>query len=831
MRTCDLGGTWQARWFDGWRGTPPQTAEGNDSDPVRWIDAQVPGEIHLDLLRSGAIADPYVGLGCQQARWVEELLWVFKRKFVAPAGAVSARAWLHFERLELVARIVLNGVEVGKHANSHYPCRLDVTGKLKEGDNTLVVHIESGLWDAGDKPALPYVGIIDGKLHKRHWLRAPQCQFGWDWAPRLLNVGLTAPVRLEWTVASARIERVVPLITMSDDLSSATVRARVFIEGLTSGDVQAQLTGEIADAANTTAIVVKPGLHPYEVTMRVDKPRLWWPVGHGEQPRYDLSIRVAANDGSPLQASCRIGFRRARIVQDADPAGGSTFIIEINNRKIFAKGGNFVPADIIRSTIDRARYETLVDRALEANFNLLRVWGGGLYESEDFYDLCDERGILVWQEFIFACARYPGQDETFWHSVKAEALWNIRRLASHPSLVIWCGNNEIEWCYWDSGLDRGAVLPDHAIYHHLLPRLMADEDPTRYYQASSPLSPQGIHPQRDDVGDQHPWGTIMQDADFYAFRSHTSRFANEGGMLGPAALPTVLECMPEGQRKMESLAWQVHDNAVIGWFEPRGPDPAFQSWLGKSPRELSLDDWVYYAGLLQGEALREYCDNFRRRMFSSAAAIFWMYNDCWPTVRSWTIVDYRLRRTPAFHPVRRAMAPVSVALAIENDRVAIFGINDGAEPVQAALRFGLFTISGSYPSDQQCAVTLAANASTELASIPLSAWNEQKSQIAFAELRAQDRLLARNRMMTPRFAEMNWSPASPVVQVAGGEAVFTSDTFAWGICIDLDGDEALPDNIFDLYPGIPYRLPWTKREAPRIMKIGNLSAPAAMQAK
>ena len=290
-----------------------------------------------------------------------------------------------------------------------------------------------------------------------------------------------------------------------------------------------------------------------------------------------------------------------QVEQEPQADGGASFVFVINGRRIFCKGGNFVPADIIRCTVDEARYRALVDRALEANFNLLRVWGGGLYEADEFYRLCDEKGILVWQEFIFACSRYPGTDEVFWNTIKAEATYHIRRLACHPSLIAWCGNNEIEQGYWEWGYDRnGAVLPDHAIYHHLLPRLLQQEDPTRYYQPSSPYSPNLISPTAHHIGDQHPWALGFGDTDFRKYRAMICRFPNEGGFLGPNSLATVREALPEGQRRPGSIAWQAHDNSIDSWHSPSATDGMTEQHFGLVLRTMTLEEAVYWGGLLQG---------------------------------------------------------------------------------------------------------------------------------------------------------------------------------------------------------------------------------------
>jgi beta-mannosidase len=456
---------------------------------------------------------------------------------------------------------------------------------------------------------------------------------------------------------------------------------------------------------------------------------------------------------------------------------------------------------------------------------MLRVWGGGQYESDDFYELCDEKGIVVWQEFIFACGKFPGTDQAFHEDFVKEATWNVRRLAAHPSLVVWCGNNELEWgAFAWSGYQEGQIMPDHPIFHFTLPRLMQREDPTRFYWPSSPYSPDNEFPNADHVGDQHPWIVGFLDTpswmNFQRFRDLTCRFPNEGGFLGPTSLPTARACLAEGQEQMHSFSWRLHDNTFF--------NDACAFWLGRTRASMSVEEFVYWGGLIHGEALREYCDSFRRKMFTCSSAVFWMYNDSWPCSRSWTIVDYYLRRTPSFHPVRRALAPVSVVLARESDRVVVFGVNDTRAPVKGSLRFGVFELAGAYRLDTTETVELAPNASTPLASFPAESWTERERTMCFAMLSdSSGNVIARNRYSEGFWKDMVWPAAAPRVRVDSGEAIFESDTFALGVCIDLDGERELADNFFDLYPGMEHRIAWAEAEPLRVLHVGNLSGGSA----
>ena len=877
----DLCGTWSLKWADGERGGLPHH-RFRDMRPETWLTAEVPGEVHLDLLRQGWIEEPANGLGVLHCRWVEELYWSYRREFELPTAVdpVRERIWLHFEGLDYDARIYLNGSLAGTHANSFSPCRLDVTGLVLPGKNSLTVSIEGGLYHVAEKSTKGYYGSSDGEhdvdelLHKRIWLRKPQSSFGWDWAPRLINVGITGKVWLEWA-ETARADQLVILTETDVPESRGKVRIRWFVEGVSKEcrekqgapefqfgipvhlreerkalerrkrseqegrkGIHGTLTVRILEtgAEFHSEIEILEGIHPIEMSFELSDILLWWPAGQGDPALYALEATLRVEGRVVAVQAKRFGFRTIRFDQSRHPDGGRCFRIEVNGRRIFAKGADFVPADILFARIDRARYGMLTDRALELNFNLLRVWGGGLYESDDFYELCDEKGILVWQEFIFACAAYPVDDRYFLDNVKQEAVHHIRRLSAHPSLVAWCGNNEQEWHTWNQS--SGIPYPDHALYHMILPRLLQEEDPTRHYQASSPLSPDLESPNADSCGDQHPWQVGFANTDFRDYRTMTCRFPNEGGLLGPSSLSALHAALPEGQRTPYSFAWQLHDNGVEQWYPYSVCDHMLDEWTGRDTRELTLEEYAFLGGFVQGEGLREYIENFRRRMFDSAAAVFWMFNDCWPTTRSWTPVDSFGNRNPCFHSVRRACSPVHVVLTCPDGmeapgaRVVVHGVNDTPEPVVGTLRYGAMRLDGSVRTESLLPVVLEPGASTVLAAYPVEEWRVLDAadesvpftrSVAHAILLGDSgQILSRGRLIQPLFRELDLSDTPITVRRDEGEVVFECPAFTLGVCLDLEGREALPDNFFDLWPGEPYRLPWSGRLAPpRVLFTAN----------
>jgi beta-mannosidase len=819
LSSLDLNGTWKIRGFDGQHGRPEQYV-GDDADERTFIDAHVPGEIHLDLERAGLIQDIQVGLNAQAARWVEEQVWLYRTKFDAPKGALSQHAWLVFEGLDLNAVVYLNGEQIGTHDNAFVPCRLDVTGKLREGVNTLAVRIESGLFSVAEKQAAGYSGMgIENALTKRAWLRKPQYSFSWDWAPRLINVGIWQPVRLEWT-DTARIDAVTVRPELAEDHKTARIHARVFIDSVLPEPGKATIrmhaahspTLPLVHSPSEQEIELAPGLSQHDLSVQVEDPKLWWPRPHGEQPLYDVRVEIEIAGKVIDSASRRTGIRSIRINRDPHPVEGEYFILEVNGRPIFAKGGNWVPPDGIYARPDEQHYRRLVRLAVDANFNALRVWGGGVYADHRFLDACDEMGVMVWHDFIFACAKYPGDDPDFLNNVRREIAFVARDLSHHPSLLVWCGNNELEWAAWEWGYDRIKSYPDYCIYHLEMPRILAREDPSRPYWPSSPYSPDHTNPKSPIVGDQHPWHVSLGAGgpDFWEYRNDVSRFPNEGGVLGASCPATLRQFLPEDQRRLFSPAWEFHDNACNYWVQPPLTYRSFEFWLGRKPEEVTFEDYAFYSGILQSEGLQEYANNYRRRMFSSSSAIFWMYNDSWPATHGWTIVDYYLRRKLAYHPVRRAFAPVHVIPAIEGEEVVIFGVNDTPKARSGQVRWGIFRLAGGLPVDRTADVALPPNASTVLGRMPLAEWESigTADSGAFTVLLEDGRPVAQNRLFVTRFKDLRFAEPDIKVERRGSKAVFSSPTFVWAVTLDWDGESPIADDVFDLLPGIEYEIAW-----------------------
>lgn len=773
-------------------------------DPDKWLEAQVPGEVHLDLMRAGIIDSPYERENIMTCRWVEECYWFYRKEFDAPEAASSKFAKIVFDCLDYSAIIYLNGEEIGRHENAFYPCEIDVSGLLKPTGNILLVSLESGLFSVSEKPVRRYFTAtmtVDALLSKRMWLRKNQSQQSWDWAPRLMNVGIQSSVTLKYGDELIADSTTVNS-SLNDVLDTGTVKSRVFVSSF-ADDIK-DLTLKLTVDGKTTEMAYEkiPADGVLSVEATVDKPALWWPAGYGEQPLYEVKTELYGNGHLLYSDVKKTGFRHVKVNQSKHPVEGDYFYFEINHQPVFMKGANLVPNDLITAEMTPERYQKIVELALEANFNFLRIWGGGLYESEALYQLCNERGILLWQEFISACQVLPLEDENLKQSICKEAVYQIRRLSSHPSLVAWCGNNENGWApkgYFGAG-------DDDILYDEILPGFLAKEDPEKYYQPTSPYSKNDPNYNSFTTGDQHPWAVGFEDKDSRGYENMNCRFPNEGGILGPVSLKTMQECLRPGDG-IHSFSWQVHDNLLESNTPGTSPDEDVRFWTGLNIRQMSIADYVYIGGFIQGEGLKRYIDNFRRRKYDSSSAVFWMYNDCWPAVRSWTIVDYYMRKTPSYHPVRRAFQPIAPVIAREDGRCNLYGINDTLTDWQGKVRYGVFTVDGSYLLDQEKKITIPANASVKLTEV-CEAERCCGQNIAFACLiDSEGNVVARTRYTPEKYPELSLQPvdiADIKITPAKGGYFLSADRFVMGVSFGVDGDEPFGDNMIDLFPNQPY---------------------------
>jgi beta-mannosidase len=823
MKRISLAGEWQASWTEGQHGQTGHAFEALQ-DTGRYLTLSFPGTVHAGLEQAGLIADPRVGIHSLQARWVEEQYWILRRKFFLEKDVAAEPVFLHIDVLDGVAEVAVNGKVVGSQANANRPADFELSGCLVEGENELVILLESGLFYVADLPARQYSQSLETILNKRHQLRRSQYQFGWDWNPRLATIGLHGAIELVCG-AGLWLKQVSVLAEVAEDLRTARIRIRPLYQWYGQRAQRAVLHASTVDGIDgAVELLLEPGQAEADVALDVTNPHLWWPRGHGEAFLYPLELWVEVDGQAIARWNGRTGLRRVQIDQPVHPEGGHYFHLKINNRTIFCKGANWVPPEMCGHAVDPRRVEQLVALAEAENMNTLRLWGGGVWANHTLLNLCDERGFLLWHDLLFACSKYPADRPDFLAEVEREVAWGIREFSPHPSLAVWCGNNELEWGLWGWHYKEfGSTAPDMVLFHHTIPILMAQLDPTRPYWPSSPYSSPSIFPNEPTTGDQHPWNVSLgtDDVNFWAYREYVDRFPNEGGVLGCAPLASLRKFLPGEQLKMRSFAWEHHDNTIL--FTHARPGFAYRTlehWLGRRCAELDLEHFTLASGLLQAEGLKEYIANFRRRWPSTSSAIYWMFNDSWPTVNGWGTFDYYLKRKLSFHPVRRAFAPIGVFLADEGERIGVYIVNDSDQPLVFQLVTGSFVPNGPTKSEALREVSVEAYSSSLAQYLP-----RDPQRIAYAVLHdAQGLVLAQDRLLLRQFKE--WDVVAhpqisvEIVQAANRRwARYSCADWAWGVVLDPSGEAEVQDDVFDLLPGIAYDVPLADGESPRAVEF------------
>jgi len=823
-----LNGTWDLTWAEGLPLIP--FANYNSGAKVKgreYLKAEVPEATIMTLKREGLVSDPYIGLNSLNATWMDSVFWIYYREFNVERADVSKKAIITFEALEYAAEIKLNGEVVAEHANALRKCEIDLTQKLKEGINTIVVTVESGIF----KHSFHDIGRLSpdylNRVNRRNLMRKPQFQGGWDWNPNLTNVGIVGDVYLEYFDNSPSITDVSLQATVSDDLSAAKLRVSVTLDNF-NGEKETDVHISVVDTSigDVKKIIVN-GKTEIIYDCLINNPKLWYPRGYGEQPLYTIKV----TQGNEITEKT-IGFRKVELRQDPHPVDGQYFIIKINNIPIFFKGGNYVPADAVYSSVTKEHYQKLVDLAVESNFNLLRVWGGAEYMPIAMCEACDRAGIAIWHDFPFACGKYPGDELWFLREVRTEAIENVKKRAHFPSIIVWCGNNEIEAGDKEWGYEiTGAVSPHHAIFHDELPRIVKKIAPDTIYWPSSPFSPDYTTPGSPIVGDQHPWSIslgVMGATDNWLHRVAVDRFPNEGGVLGAATRQSAYDFLPDGERNIHSRSWDHHDNPFSIWVDDASKErrcyQTVEMWTGLDVNELSFEDYLFASGLLHAEGLCEYIQNYRRRSFSTSCAIFWMYNDSWPTSHGWTTVDYYLRKKISYYPVARAFNNAFTTPAIDDTVVNIYVVSEQNREYE--LECGIFTFTGYFPIKSVKKVVAGGEAKVEY-SFDLTKMDEcgKNNSGAYAILRDEDgKIVSQHRMFISRFNELELiSDPKIEMHLNDGLLTITSDTFIWGLTFDVDGDSEVKDNAIDIIPNTPYIIDWdvNKLGEPVIQNMGN----------
>ena len=801
-----------------------------------WLPAQVPGGVHTDLLALGRIPDPFVADNELKVMWVAETDWEYRRSFNVDKDLLAQdNVTLVCDGLDTLADVYLNGEFLG-HADNMFRCwEWDVKDLLHPGENEISIYFGSPVRFITAKHAqlpLPGGGDIPGGPH----LRKAPCHWGWDWGPKLPPVGVWKDIRLEGY--AVRFEDV--HVRQSLDETSATVSADITVETEGWDGIQAVLTvtspeGETFQTEESLLTLIEGDPSFANLSVQIPNPQLWWPNGYGAQPLY--KVEVVLQDGKDIldRRTYKIGLRTVELSQELDQ-WGKEFAFYVNGVRLFAKGADWIPTDSLPTRITESMLEGLLQSAVDANMNMLRVWGGGYYPEDMFYDLCDRLGLLVWQDFMFACGIYPA-DADFFENVRIEAVENIRRLRHHTALAIWCGNNEMEqgWCDWgwnkpEDPLNQRLKDGYDRMFHHMLPELLEIEDPDHPYWPSSASANTPFEGANDQIqGDCHYWDVWHGRKPFTAYRTQFPRFMSEFGFQALPPLKTIATYADPADWNMTSYIMEHHQRSGSG----NGLMIAQMTDTFRMPRHFP--SLVYLSLILQAEGIRYGVEHWRRNRNRVSGTLIWQLNDCWP-VASWASLDYFGRWKALHYAAKRFYAPLLLSVADYGKTMKIHVTSDLVEPVDVQIRWRLETLDGKALQKGEQVIRAEALADTLVSthdfSTQVSADN-QRSVVFVAEMWRDGQLAATS--VTPFVANKHLELRKPglktQVSVEGQTLHVDVSTRSLARFVELsldDADAVFSDNYFDLPAGRTVRISaplpegWSAAQAESALKVQSL---------
>lgn len=690
--SLDLTGKWEFKEY------PASARRMRDLDSSDWLETNVPCSIFSSLIAAGEIKQSDIDARPEDFSWVSEKPWIYRKIFDSPDELLGCgRVELVFDGLDTIASIWLNDKLIGKTNNMFIPFRFDVTSVLKPRNNSLLVRFEPAIEHA-KKLMNRYTSFSESDFRNpyRVYIRKAQYQFGWDWCPALPGCGIWRPVRLEGT-KKARLADL-HIRTVDCNHRYADIKIAVKLDTVTAEEFLCKLTLSCREQIIEHNLTFSPGEDSQSTVIRIESPLLWWPAGYGRQNLYRLVLQLLSGDEVIERAQKKFGIRTVKLNRTPDDHS-ENFQFEINGQPVFAKGANWVPASIFAGSVNSNDYEKLLSAAAKSNINMLRVWGGGYYEADKFYELCNQLGIMIWQDFMFACAYYPDR-QWFTEEVKKEAAAIIRQLRNHPCLVLWCGNNEIDWHHTSGRLGKGKKFYGKAIYHRLLPQLVAELDPDTDYIPTTPLGG------KDKFKTGQPltthqwsvWSGHQPVRQYLCPPQDIPRFVTEFGLQSLPPIKTIKNFCPPEQLRIGNYLIEKHNYQLDG-------NSRLYRYIGDLfGTAENLEQFVYFSQVTQARGVKAYVEHLRAHNFRNNGVLFWQFNDCCPAI-SWSAMDYTKEPKALYYYTKRFFSKLLIAVVSESEKarvdlpsvlqsLKVIVINDSNQPITAALNCRLVDLFG-----------------------------------------------------------------------------------------------------------------------------------------
>jgi len=789
---------------DGWE----FRQSGATAKGAEWLPALVPGDVHLDLLRNKVIPEPFYRQNEAKLQWIEDTDWEYRKTFSVSDETLAHRhVEMVFQGLDTTATVLLNDKLVLQANDMFRPWRIDVKPFLHSGSNTLRVKFSSDVRE-GERLAKLDATREETHIPEKAFVRKAAYEYGWDWGPRFVTSGIWQPVSLElWD--DARVEN---LLLEQPDVSPqiAHVVAKTIVDADHDAEADVIVTwqGGGASGSLTEKTLLHPGMNVISIPVEIKKPDLWFPNGYGKQPLYQFKTSVRVGGRTVDERESRTGLRKIVLRQDVDQ-WGRQFAFEVNGILIFVKGADVIPFDSFPARVTTERYKQFLGAAVQAHMNMVRLWGGGYYESDEFYNLCDEMGLLVWQDFMFASSWYPGTEE--WKkTVQEEAEYQVSRLRNHPSIALWSGNNEVESVLYGflgnlSADGKLQVWKNYlTTFSGVLPRVTERIDPEIPYWPSSPSSDYEKTSDEFEAGDAHDWSIWHGREPFANYRKHFYRFTSEYGFQSFPELKTVESfTAPEDRANIFTPTMLAHQknnegNSIIHEYMLRDYS---------EPKDFA--SFLYVSQVLQAEGIKVGAEHMRRNRPRIMGSLFWQLNDCWP-VASWSSMDSFGRWKALQYYARRFYSPILASPDVQDGHANVFIVSDKTTPVDGRLRTRIMTIEGHVvleESEQVSVPPLSAARYMDVALQTISAREPDLSRLVMAvDLKVGKETVSENLVYLAPTKQVQLPTVTLAHSLVKSEGGYTLRLSANALARDVyvsfgDLDVTPSDNYFDLLPG------------------------------